>query len=277
MRPDGAVVVGERVVGRVPGGHRAHPPAGPEPRPDQRGATTASIRSSGTIPLQSRWPMFEESESTGRGCPRRARARSSPRPALDPVRLVEAPLQLGRLAIEAIGELAVGARPRARARRRGPSRRRRSPAPRTERSGRARTSRRGEALRVVRVLPRLDVGARGRLSASGTPRTRRRRGSPQRSIHSERAHRRLAQRAHERGVARPAPDLREQDEVERRRVERPVVGGEPRARGLPAPDLVDDLARLGVDRRVVLARLQLRELLSAVARARGRRGASGGT
>ena len=41
------------------------------PQPDQSGvaeqlSTIASTRSGGTMPLQSRWPMFEQSESTGR-------------------------------------------------------------------------------------------------------------------------------------------------------------------------------------------------------------------
>ena len=93
--------------------------------------------------------------------------------------------------------------------------------------------------------------------------------SPYSSIHCERPQRRLAEVADERGVVRPAPDLGEQDEVERRRVDRPVVGAEPVARGLAVPHLVDDLARLGVDRRIVLGRLQLGEHLERGARQLG--------
>ena len=75
----------------------------------------------------------------------------------------------------------------------------------------------------------------------------------------ERAQRGLAQVAHEPRVVRPAPDLREQDEVERRRVHGAVVAREPRMRALAVPHLVDDLAGLGVDVRVVLGRLELGE------------------
>src|SRR5439155_15358276 len=60
----------------------------------------------------------------------------------------------------------------------------------------------------------------------------------------ERAQRRLLQVADARRVIRPAPDLREQDEVERRRVGRAVVPGEPGLRSLAVADLVDDLAGL---------------------------------
>src|SRR5205085_8787745 len=44
---------------------------------------------------------------------------------------------------------------------------------------------------------------------------------------AERPERRLLQRAHERRVVRPAPDLREQDQIEPRRVRGAVVGVEP--------------------------------------------------
>ncbi len=76
---------------------------------------------------------------------------------------------------------------------------------------------------------------------------------------AERGQRRLAQPPDELVVAGPAPHLGEQHEVERGRVDRPVVAAEPRLGGLAAPDLVDDLPRLGIDRRVVLGRLQLGE------------------
>ena len=69
----------------------------------------------------------------------------------------------------------------------------------------------------------------------------------------------LAQPLDEPVVAGPAPHLRQQHEVERGRVGRPVVAAEPRLGGLATPDLVDDLPRLGIDRRVVLGRLQLGE------------------
>ena len=65
VRPDGAVVVAERVVRRVRRRHRPDPPARPELVAHQP-AAIASARSGGTIPLQSRWPRFEQSESTGR-------------------------------------------------------------------------------------------------------------------------------------------------------------------------------------------------------------------
>jgi hypothetical protein len=78
-------------------------------------------------------------------------------------------------------------------------------------------------------------------------------------------HRRLAEAAHERGVVSPAPDLREQDQVERRRVDRSVVIAEPARRSFPVPDLVDDLPRLRVELRIVLGRLEVREHLERAA------------
>jgi hypothetical protein len=71
----------------------------------------------------------------------------------------------------------------------------------------------------------------------------------------ERLQRRVPERAHERGVVGPAPDLREQHQVERRRVGGPVVRAEPVLRSLAGTQLVDDLARLGVHVGVVLAGL----------------------
>ena len=49
------------------------------PQPDQscspiKRSTTASARSEGTMPLHSRWPMFEHMESTGCLSPSSARA-----------------------------------------------------------------------------------------------------------------------------------------------------------------------------------------------------------
>ena len=85
----------------------------------------------------------------------------------------------------------------------------------------------------------------------------------------ERAQRRLAQVADEPGVVGPAPDLGEEDEVERRRVDGAVVAGEPGLGALAVPNLVDDLAGLGVGVRVVLARLQLGEHRERVLRQLG--------
>ena len=72
--PDGAVVVRERVVGGVRASDIVR-----TPQPDQSpspisASTTASTRSSGTIPLQSRWPTFEQSESTRASSPSSASA-----------------------------------------------------------------------------------------------------------------------------------------------------------------------------------------------------------
>ena len=70
------------------------------------------------------------------------------------------------------------------------------------------------------------------------------------------AHRRL-ELAHERVVARPAPRLREQHEKQRRGIDGAVVAREPDLGRPPAAQLVDDLARLGVDARIVVLGLQL--------------------
>ena len=58
----------------------------------------------------------------------------------------------------------------------------------------------------------------------------------------------------ERRIVGPAPHLGEENEVQGRCVDGPVVARKPRLRSLSVPDLVDDLARLGVDRRVLLGR-----------------------
>ena len=86
---------------------------------------------------------------------------------------------------------------------------------------------------------------------------------------AERAQRRLLEPPHERRVVRPAPDLGEEDQVEGRGVEGAVVAGEPCLRGLAVAHLVHDLARLGVDRRIVLACLQLSEHLERASRELG--------
>ena len=75
----------------------------------------------------------------------------------------------------------------------------------------------------------------------------------------ERAQRGLAQPQRHRVVVGPAPSLGEEHEEQRRRVDRAVVAREPGVGCAPAPHLVDDLSRLGIDRRVVLERLQLGE------------------
>ena len=82
----------------------------------------------------------------------------------------------------------------------------------------------------------------------------------------ERTQRGLLEVARERDVVRPAPHFGEEDEIQRRRVDSAVVAREPRLRRLPVPDLVHDLPRLGVDRGIVLARLQVREHLERAAR-----------
>ena len=81
VRPDRPVVVADRVERRGVARHR------PDPQPvhsssESSWSTTAAMRSGGTIPLQSRWPMFERASRRGRFA-HRARARRShraPRP-----------------------------------------------------------------------------------------------------------------------------------------------------------------------------------------------------
>ena len=85
----------------------------------------------------------------------------------------------------------------------------------------------------------------------------------------ERLERRLLELLRDRDVVGPAPHLREEDQVERRRVERPVVAAEPVLRRLAVAHLVHDLARLRVDRRIVLVGLERRERGERVARELG--------
>jgi hypothetical protein len=75
----------------------------------------------------------------------------------------------------------------------------------------------------------------------------------------EREECRLAQALRERRVVGPPPGLREQHEEEGRRVDRAVVAREPELGAATLADLVHDLAGLGVDARILLARLELRE------------------
>ena len=65
--------------------------------------------------------------------------------------------------------------------------------------------------------------------------------------------------AHEVVVGGPAPGLGEQHQEERRGIDRAVVAREPDLGRAPAPQLVDDLAWLGVDARVVVLGLQVGE------------------
>src|SRR5262249_22596948 len=74
VRPDGSEVIADRVVAAVALGHRAYAPAGKQARPDQVAATLSALSPS-TMPLQSRRPILDVSESTGRLSPSRARAK----------------------------------------------------------------------------------------------------------------------------------------------------------------------------------------------------------
>src|SRR5262249_1210500 len=95
-----------------------------------------------------------------------------------------------------------------------------------------------EALRVARVLPRLvrEAGIDHAAVLDGAlPLPAAAAVGP-----LEREQRRLAQALRERGVVGPAPGLGEQDEVERRRVDRAVVAREPGLGAAPLAHLVDD-------------------------------------
>src|SRR5262249_30351981 len=124
-----------------------------------------------------------------------------------------------------------------------------------------------EALRVVRVLPRLDLEPVLRSSVELDEAV-----AVEVAVlvdPTQRGQRGLLEVPCERDVVGPAEDLRDEDEVQRGRVDGAVVAGEPRLRGLALADLVRDLPRLRVDRRVVLLRLQLREHLERGARELG--------
>jgi hypothetical protein len=101
-----------------------------------------------------------------------------------------------------------------------------------------------EALRVAGVLPRLvleaALGASLVLDEAVAVAVAVLVDPPQRR------ERRLLHLAREGGVVGPAPDLGEKDEEERSRVDAPVVAVEPLQGALAPPDLVHDLARLGV-------------------------------
>ena len=254
--PDGAVVVREGVVGGVLLGHRADAPTGPhclahqgvhdgvdalgghDPAPEQVPHVGAHRVDLTLVAVEG-----EDVVATAR---------------LGPVRRVEPIAQVLGLALEPFGQLPVAPDlPRYLGD---------SPLgvvdvalhlARRDRCGREPAV--GEALRIVRVLPRLVVeAALGALlvldeavavaiAVVVDP--------------GQRRQRRRTKAAHEGGVVGPAPHLREQDEVERRRVDRAVVALEPRLRRLALADLVHDLARLRVDGRIVLRRLELGEHL----------------
>ena len=74
VRPDGAEVVADRVVADLAGGERAHAPAGVQPVAGQERRDAAATRSSSTMPVHSRCPMFEVRLSTGFLSPSSARA-----------------------------------------------------------------------------------------------------------------------------------------------------------------------------------------------------------
>ena len=105
-----------------------------------------------------------------------------------------------------------------------------------------------EALRVAGVLPRL-VGQ----AAVRPPRVLDEAVPVEVAVAVdplEREHGRLPQPPDEHGVVRPAPGLGEKDEEERRGVDGAVVAREPELGSPTVADLVDDLPRLRVDRRV---------------------------
>ena len=125
------------------------------------------------------------------------------------------------------------------------------------RSARARASRRGRPSSCTSPSSsgcRCRGVARRRYSTKPSPSR-----SPKRVDPVERAPRRMLQLEHDRVVAAPAPQLREQDEEQRRRVDGAVVAVGPDQRGLAAPQLVHDLPGLGVALRIVRLRLRLGE------------------
>ena len=274
VRPDRAVVVRQRPVGLVLGRHRAHAPARPERRREQR---RARRRRRGR-PARSRSRAGAPCSSSGcrrAACGRRARVRRSRRsrstqnarskrsrnwPASRSSRSASAvspehdARELGTAALGVVDvalHLAGGDRP----------------------LGDAAV---GEALRVGRVLPRLHDEAVIRAPQEldeAVPVAVAELVDPAQRL----AHRRL-ELAHERVVARPAPGLGEQHEKQRRGVDRAVVAREPDLGSPPAAQLVDDLARLGVDARRRRARPAARSARAGpCAPARGRRSASAGT
>ena len=176
MGPDGAVVVAERVEAGVVGRHRAHAPARPERRAHEL------VDDAGDA-LGRDDPGEEQVADVRRervDAPLLAveRERVEAAALLDPERLVEPLRELGGLALEPVGEVAVAPRD---ARHLGEPELRRVDVAlhlARARSGRSRSCRRGSAASPTSpstTAPR----ARGR-SGARTRRSRRRRGRPTR-------------------------------------------------------------------------------------------------
>ena len=230
--------------------------SGPRPRracgrPSRRTAAapircraTALAFDLSTMPLHSRWPLFEVSESTW--LPSGVEGEREVLAVLDPEVAVEAALEVGRLASRA-GRRAPGpSRPRAPAGRRAPSRRRRSPGARRSRAGSRAGGRRG-----TRSSPRSpsSTGSRGPVSS-----LRRWYADVAVALQVgvvvdpvERRARLVLELADQLAVAGPALVLVEQHHVERRRVDgavvrrvRPLLEG----RHLAVAHLVQDPARV---------------------------------
>ena len=77
-RPDRADVVADRVVPPLALGERAHAPAREQPRPHRDGRATAFAFDLSTMPLHSRWPLFDASASTWLPSASSASAKYSP-------------------------------------------------------------------------------------------------------------------------------------------------------------------------------------------------------
>ena len=264
VRPDRAVVVAERAVRRVGLGHGAHPPSRPElvsrQRVDDRldprlGHDAAPEEVPDVRAERIHLPLVRDrararSTHHGRGSSRRRRserrARRPPPRAGPP-----APRRPTR-----------GGRPRPA----GASRRRRSPEPRAGAIG-------GSAKRPSRKRWESPESFHDWFS--------RPRGAPLvldeavavavavRVDPLEGGQSRPAEPLRELPVARPAPDLRQEHEIQRCRVDGPVVAREPLLRGTAGAQLVEDLPRLGVDRGVVDPRLQRRQRLERADRELG--------
>ena len=249
------------------------------PQPDQSSSpispsTTASMRSGGTMPLQSRWPMFEVSESTRR-LVAVERERVVAAALLAPERLVEALAKLLRLRAPAGRQAPGRARPRAPARPCGASRRTRSPAPRPARSGDSASApvvKSCESPESFHDWFSSPCGERRWYSTNPSP-------SSRRAPRSSRGRAARARACAERTPRRPSsarPRRAGRGRAASRRT-RSVVAREPRPRGLPAPHLVDDLPGLGVDRGSSSSAWSSASARARCARARARRAASAGT